>query len=454
MRAGELLRRLDQRCLPPLVRALTGRGGPRPRLLGWVALASVGAVLLTAAWATGRPPVGDRTVGEVTRVGVGEGDSIPGYLRSAGDELAALPDPAPSASAGSTWALVSLAEYLPPERLAPVLADVPVSAVFGRVPLPGRQTQIVRIPALRVPEDVRAGMVELAGRKDREAADYRARGAELTGDTPQERELRGFYASGAEVAEVEAAAYRAGCSCVYAAVVRAEPSRLRTVAARLGVRAVDPAPEIERLDRTVFTPPLPEQEDCPPARRRAAADRVVAPADRPPRTHRVAGRYRDQRPGSDRAAQPGRSGRGDHGRTGAVRGRHVRPDRRARFRTAAVRPATGRCAYRCGPNRVGFVACQAEIDGAGRASLGRHRDRLGSVGRTSTALAHAARPGPARWPRRRGAGRGRPGDGRTVPATGTGPTAPAGWRQRLRRSGAGGRAGVRRGVPVGSGVSG
>ncbi|SCL23676.1 hypothetical protein [Micromonospora inyonensis] len=260
MRAGELLRQLDERFLPSLARAVDGRA-PRPRLLGWVALVSVSAVLLTAVWTTDRPPTGDRTVGEVTRVGVGQGDSIPGYLRSAGDELAALPDPAPSASAGSTWALVSLAEYLPPDRLAPVLGDVPVSAVFGRVPLPGRQTQIVRIPALRVPEDVRAGMVELADRKDREAADYRTRSAELTGEGPRERELRQLYDSGAEVSAAEAAAYRAGCSCVYAAVVRAEPPRLRTVAARPGVRAVDPAPEVDRLDRAVFTPPLPEQED-------------------------------------------------------------------------------------------------------------------------------------------------------------------------------------------------
>ncbi|WDZ84328.1 hypothetical protein [Micromonospora cathayae] len=265
MRTGELLRRLDQRLLPPLVRALAGRSDPRPGLLAWVALASVGAVLLTAVWATGRPPAGDRTVGEVTRVGVAEGDSIPGYLRSADDELAALPDPA--ASGGSTWALVSLTEYLPPARLAPVLGDVGVSAVFGRVPLPGRQTEIVRIPALRVPDDVLAGMAGLADRKDREAADYRARAAELSGGDPQQRELRQWYDSSAQVAAAEAAAYRSGCSCVYAAVVRAEPATLRTVANRPGVRAVDPAPEVDRLDRTVFTPPLPEQRDTvrPPA---------------------------------------------------------------------------------------------------------------------------------------------------------------------------------------------
>ena len=45
-----------------------------------------------------------------------------------------------------------LTEYLPPQRLAAVLGDVGVSTVFGRVPLPGRQTEIVKIPALRVPD--------------------------------------------------------------------------------------------------------------------------------------------------------------------------------------------------------------------------------------------------------------------------------------------------------------
>lgn len=328
MRAGELLRQLDQRLLPPLVGALTGRRDPRPRLLAWVALASVGAVLLTAVWATGRPPVGgDRTVGEVTRVGVSEGDSIPGYLRSAGDELAALPDPAPSG--GSTWALVSLTEYLPPAGLAPVLGDVGVSAVFGRVPLPGRQTEIVRIPALRVPDDVLAGMAGLAARKDREAADYRARSAELTGGDPQERELRQWYDSGAQVAAAEAAAYRAGCSCVYAAVVRAEPDALRTVATRPGVRAVDPAPEVDRLDRTVFTPPLPEQRDQvrPPADEQPP----VAPASPDPAVP----------PASAGTAKPSASAGAAVPPTSAATATTARPDPAVTGTTAPAAPVPG-----------------------------------------------------------------------------------------------------------------
>ncbi|MFC3500421.1 hypothetical protein ACFOOK_05495 [Micromonospora krabiensis] len=263
MRAGDLLRQLDQRLLPPLTRAVArlADGSTRPRLLSSTALLSVAAVLLTAVWATSRDrSVGDPTVGEVTRVGVVDGDSVPGYLRAAAADLAALPSAEPR---GGTYALVSLDTYLPPQRLTAVLGDVSVSEVFGRVPLPGRQTEIVRIPALRVPDDVTAGMAELAARKDREAADYRARAAESVGDS----DLRQVYASNAEVAAAEADAYRSGCACLYAAVVRAEPTALRVVAERGEVRAVDPAPEVRRLDRTVFTPPLPEQRDVvrPPA---------------------------------------------------------------------------------------------------------------------------------------------------------------------------------------------
>ncbi|WP_327041520.1 hypothetical protein OG400_31465 [Micromonospora ureilytica] len=268
MRAGNLLRQLDQRLLPPLTRAVARLGdrSARSGVLSWAAVLSAAAVLGTAVWAVDDTPVGDRTVGEVTRVGVADGDSVPGYLLSAAADLAALPASAPAAE-GGTYALVTLEAYLPPQRLATVLGDVGVSTVFGRVPLPGRQTEIVKIPALRVPDDVVAGMEQVAARKETEAADYRARAAAVDGDGAGERELREQYASGAEVAAAEAAAYRTGCACVYAAVVRATPVALRGVAARPDVRAVDPAPEVYRLDRTVFTPPLPEQRDVvrPPA---------------------------------------------------------------------------------------------------------------------------------------------------------------------------------------------
>ena len=196
MRAGDLLRQLDQRLLPRLATAVTrlDHRSARTPLLGWVAVLSCAAVLFTAVLATDGPPVPDRTVGEVTRVGVADGDSIPGYQRTAAADLAAL---AGGASLGEgTYALVSLTEYLTPQSLATVVGDVGVAVVFGRVPLPDRQTEIVRISAQRLPEDVTAGMAELADRKEREAAEYRSRAARLGGGGPQERELRQLYEVG------------------------------------------------------------------------------------------------------------------------------------------------------------------------------------------------------------------------------------------------------------------
>ncbi len=220
--------------------------------LTWLALACALVVLVVAVAQRRDRPVSDRTVGEVTRVGVAGGASIPAYLRAAGEELARLDAP-------DAYALVSFADYLTPARAAAALDGAPVSAVVARVPLPGRQTEIVRIAALRLPGDVVAGMADVAGRKDREAADYRARAAAPAATA--DPELRRVYESGAVVAAREAAAYRSGCACVYAAVVRAAPDALRALAGRPGVRVVDPAPEVARLDRTVFTPPLPEQRD-------------------------------------------------------------------------------------------------------------------------------------------------------------------------------------------------
>ncbi|WP_341716886.1 hypothetical protein QQG74_23380 [Micromonospora sp. FIMYZ51] len=261
MRAGDLLRQLDQLLLPRLAAALTrlGQSPVRGTLLGWVAVFSCGSVLFTAVFATGRPPVPDRTVGDVTRVGVADGDSISSYERAAARDLAAL-DSAAGPGDG-TYALVSLTEYRTPQSLAAVVGDLPVAAVVGRVPLPERQTEIVRIPAQRLPEDVLVGMAELAERKDQEAADYRSRATAVGGGGPRERELRQLYESGARIAVQEAAAYRAGCACVYALVVRGTTTKLRGVATRPGVRVVDPAPEVRRWDRAVFTPPLPEQRD-------------------------------------------------------------------------------------------------------------------------------------------------------------------------------------------------
>jgi hypothetical protein len=242
------------------------------RIMISLAVVSAGALLLGVIWAARRdtPPPDDR--GDVVRVGVVQGQSVPGYLRSARAELAALTDPSAPAAA-DTWALVSLDDYVRPPRVSALLEGAAVAQVYARVPLPDVHTQVARIPVYRMPADVSAGMLDAALQRDQEQAEYLQLSRNVEGDNRSAERARDAYETAAGTAATEAAAYRSGCACVFAAVVRAAPAALRTIADRPGVRAVDPAPEVLRLDRTEFRPPLPEQAGTVPE----DADRTSTP---------------------------------------------------------------------------------------------------------------------------------------------------------------------------------
>jgi hypothetical protein len=247
------------------VRGHALREVPSAGMVAAVAVATAGALLLGSLWLSRReaaPAAGDP--GDVVRVGVVQGQSVPGYLDAAHDELDALTDPAAPA-AGETWALVSLEGYVSPGLLPGLLAGTGVSQVYTRVPLAEAHTPAIRIPVYLLPADVLTGMLDTALERDREHAEYEQLARRLTGDDENQRRARRAYAAAAATAAAEASAYRSGCSCVFAAVVRAAPAALRGVADRPGVRAVDPAPEVRQLDRTEFRPPRPEQKGTVPA---------------------------------------------------------------------------------------------------------------------------------------------------------------------------------------------
>lgn len=235
-----------------------GGGSLRLHLMTGAALAATVTLVFAVAWA-GRPGgPDDPDPGDVVRVGVVEGQTVGGYMDAARRELSMLTDPSGPA-AGETWALVSLRDYTAPERLAALLADAVVAQVYARVPLPDARTQVSLIPVYAMPGDVSAGMLNAALVRDQEQADYSRLERSLVGDGQREKRLRQTYAGAARTAAREAAAYREGCSCVFAAVIRAAPATLDDIASRPGIRAVDPAPEVRTLDRTEFRPPLPEE---------------------------------------------------------------------------------------------------------------------------------------------------------------------------------------------------
>jgi hypothetical protein len=247
----------------------TRRGGPaRLRIATGLAIAAAGALLVAVVWTAGPDPDVDRGAPDVVRVGVVEGQSVPGYLSSSRGELAALMRA--SAAPGETWALVSLSAYVSPDKLPSMLGGAAVAQVYARAPLGAARTQVVRIPAYRLPDDVVAGMLNAAVSRDRERADYTLLSRELTGTDPNDMRLRRAYDDAATVAGAEATAYREHCSCVFAAVVRGAPAALDQIAERTEVRVVDPAPEVRALDRTEFRPPLPEQHTIVPVETRSA----------------------------------------------------------------------------------------------------------------------------------------------------------------------------------------
>ncbi len=281
--------RPGDRMLPPLTRGQSriGTAPARLRIMSGLAVASVAALLLAVVRAADHGPEVVHPSGDVVRVGVVEGQSVSGYLRSSRGELAALLPSSGSPAAGETWALVSLRAYLAPDTLQATLAGVPVAEVYARAPLPAVRTPVVKIPVYRMPQDVVAGMLNAALARDQEQADYRKLGHKLEGDGVNEIRLRRAYDTAAQIAASEAAAYRAHCACVFAAVVRAAPAVLEALAGRAEVRVVDPAPEVRSLDRTEFRPVLPEQtttvpddeEDAPtvPSRSRSVAPAHPAP---------------------------------------------------------------------------------------------------------------------------------------------------------------------------------
>jgi hypothetical protein len=267
MGVGDLLKRLDQRLLPPIANAFArlNRGAGRLKIIRWAAVVISLTVVLIAVYAAGRRPAPTYApVGSTVQLGVSEGASIPLYVAGSKAKLAQLIVGSSAATTEpSYFALVSMSKYLTPAQLATALdgLNLQVTYVIMRVPSP-YQTEIFQIYAPDVAPDVIREMLATAEAKQREAADDLTLESQVGDSTPTDRTMRAQYAQGAMVATLEATSYRSAslCHCVYGAVVHATPSVLGQLAARPAVRVVEPAPLRLTPDRAVFLPPLPDQD--------------------------------------------------------------------------------------------------------------------------------------------------------------------------------------------------
>lgn len=216
---------------PAQPRPVRDRG--RLRALGFGAAAAVSAAIVVALGIT-TPPVPDAVATD--RLGPGTGEAIAEYLDRARDSLSGPDD-------GDRWALVSFADYRPAAALPGLSGGVRVSQALYQVPLPQVATPLV---AVQVPEN--AAALERSGTDAAwQLADRRRYTAEGT--------------RGAQVLDVSITRLRAGCACAPGLVVRAPLSRLRELAGRPGVRAVQALPADAVAERFAVAPLLPDSAD-------------------------------------------------------------------------------------------------------------------------------------------------------------------------------------------------
>ncbi|MBF6351764.1 hypothetical protein IU448_22510 [Nocardia flavorosea] len=203
------------------------------RALGFAAAAAVFAATVVAL-GIANPPVPDSI--STDRLGPETGEPIAHYLDRARDSLT-------GADTGDRWALVSFTDYRTAAALTGLPDGVRVSQALYQVPLPRVATPLV---AVQVP----AGATALS-----------RSGTDAAWQLTDRRRYTADGTRGAQVLDVSIARLRAGCACSPGLVVRAPLSRLRELAERPGIRAIQALPADAVAGRFAVAPLLPDSAD-------------------------------------------------------------------------------------------------------------------------------------------------------------------------------------------------
>ncbi|MGW1740954.1 hypothetical protein ACWCPQ_19345 [Nocardia sp. NPDC001965] len=169
------------------------------------------------------------------RLGPDQGETVTGYLDRAHETLTGPDD-------GDRWALVSFTGYRPAAGLREQVGDIRIGQALYQVPLPRVATPLTAVPT---PDS------DIALR--RSGADAAWQLADRRGYVGGER--------AAQVLDVTVARLRDGCACSPGVVVRAPLSRLRELAGRPGIHAVEALPADAVAGRFAVGPLLPDSTD-------------------------------------------------------------------------------------------------------------------------------------------------------------------------------------------------
>lgn len=204
----------------------TGRG-----LAFGAAAAACGVFVLALGYLI--PPA--ETVVSTDRLGPDQGEPVTEYLDRAHETLIGPDD-------GDRWALVSFTGYRPAVGLREQVGDIRIGQALYQVPLPGVATPLTAVQTPGSDTALRRSGIDAAW----QLADQRGY---VTGERT------------ARTLDVSIARLRDGRACSPGVVVRAPLSRLRELAARPGIRAVQALPADAVAGRFAVGPLLPDSTD-------------------------------------------------------------------------------------------------------------------------------------------------------------------------------------------------
>ncbi len=189
-----------------------------------------------------------------TTLGPAPGQPVSQYLQQARTRLSQVAKGGPDAT---TVAIVDLTGYRTPQDVIRLFTGEKVTQVHFRARVPGVTTR-PHVAAVSGTDQVpsvldRSGQVEAST-----AASLLRYAGTLPTTAPALTQQRNLLLQQAEVARAESVRLTATCPCVFAVVVQAPVRQLQAVAARPGVRLVDPAPAGSAPGSVGFVPLAPE----------------------------------------------------------------------------------------------------------------------------------------------------------------------------------------------------
>ena len=218
------------------------RGVPQLGLLlvAGVLLAGVGIALVRND--PRNDPRNEQAGGQALPLDLGPpvGVEVDEYLAAAGERAVALSQDSPERV---LLALVSLSEEVTPAQAAELVAGsrVVVRRAYVRAPVgAGAEVLAVETPG-EVAADLTALYAATAARRAVEQRELELLAASITAVDDRAQRSRERYAADARTRGLEAAAYRAGCSCVLALVVEGAARELAGLTALPAVRGLEVA---------------------------------------------------------------------------------------------------------------------------------------------------------------------------------------------------------------------